>query len=325
MDTCKVSVICTVKNEESSIGELVESLLSQSREPDEIVIVDGGSQDKTVEIVRKWIGIDHRIRLIVEPGSNISRGRNVAISHATYETIACTDAGCRPDRGWLENISRPFMENLEVDVVAGAYMSVGGNLFEKCVVKIFMEKNEVLEKWTEDAFLPSGKSIAFRKSAWNDVGGYPESLEFAEDTYFSMRLKARGHKLRLAQDAIVYWAPRRNLRSLFKQNFNYTKWDVIAGIYLSRRGPLWILACTFLAILTIAMTYFLGLLGLLVVVLLILLYLARFGISMAIAFRKPACFFYGMAIAATLRLSDLLGPVAGGLDKITRDWSSIRQ
>lgn len=318
MDTCKVSVICTVKNEESSIGELVESLLSQSREPDEIVIVDGGSQDNTVEIVRKWIGIDHRIRLIVEPDSNISQGRNIAVRSAKYDVIACTDAGCRPDKNWLENIIRPFVENPAIEVVAGACRSIGKTLFEKCVVDIFLSRNEMYENWTEEGFLPSSRSIAFKKSAWNDVGGYPESLSFAEDTYFSMRLRERGHKLKLAKDALVNWRARGTLRDLFRQNFNYTKWDVIAGIYLSRRGATWILAYTFLAVLTITMTYFLGLLGLLTVVLLILLYIMRFGISMVIAFRKPVSFLYGMAIAATLRLSDLFGAIAGALGKRKR-------
>jgi glycosyltransferase involved in cell wall biosynthesis len=319
MDTCKVSVICTVKNEESCVGELLETLFSQSRKPDEIVIVDGGSQDKTVEIIGKWIEIDHRIRLIIEPGSNISQGRNIAVGIATYDLIVCTDAGCIPDQSWLESIIRPFIENPDVEVVGGTYKSVGKTLFEKCIVDIFLARNEMIENWTEEGFLPSSKSIAFKRSAWNDVGGYPESLDFAEDTFFSMRLRETGHKFKLAKDALVRWPARSTLRGLFRQNFNYTKWDVIAGIYLSRRGAFWILAYTFLVAIAITAIYFLGLLGVLAILILVLLYTMRFGVSMVVAYRKPVSFVYGMAIAATLRLSDLFGAIAGAIGKKKRN------
>jgi hypothetical protein len=57
------------------------------------VIVDGSSQDKAIEIIGKWIEIDQRIRLIIEPGSNTSQGRNIAIRIATYDSIVCTDTG----------------------------------------------------------------------------------------------------------------------------------------------------------------------------------------------------------------------------------------
>lgn len=57
------------------------------------MIVDGSSQDKAIEIIGKWIEIDQRIRLIIEPGSNTSQGRNIAIRIATYDSIVCTDTG----------------------------------------------------------------------------------------------------------------------------------------------------------------------------------------------------------------------------------------
>jgi hypothetical protein len=75
------------------------------------------------------------------------------------------------------------------------------------------------------------------------------------------------------------------------------------------------LAYALLATLTITIIHFLGLLGVLVILLLVLQYTMRFGISMIFAFRRPVSLVYEMAIAATSRLTDLFGAIAGALEK----------
>jgi hypothetical protein len=82
----------------------------------------------------------------------------------------------------------------------------------------------------KEDFLPSSRNIAFKKSVWAEIGGYPESLDYAEDTIFDINLKSKGYKFTVAEDAIVYWDMRTNHKSLFKQFYNYRKWDAIAGI-----------------------------------------------------------------------------------------------
>ena len=78
----KVSLICTLKNEEFSAKVLLDSLLSQSRLPHEIIIVDGGSIDRTVEIINSYIQKGAPIKLIIKGGANIAQGRNIAIKNA---------------------------------------------------------------------------------------------------------------------------------------------------------------------------------------------------------------------------------------------------
>ncbi len=78
----QVSVVATVYNEQKSIGRLLASLAEQTRLPDEVVICDGGSTDETVRLIREWAeaqgGCLGEVKVFVEPGANISRGRNAA-------------------------------------------------------------------------------------------------------------------------------------------------------------------------------------------------------------------------------------------------------
>ena len=89
----KVSVCISVLSEEKSVGKLLESLLNQSKKPNEIIIVDGGSKDKTVEIIKHFQKKDKRIKLVKQRG-NVAKGRNTSIEVAKNEIIAITDAGC---------------------------------------------------------------------------------------------------------------------------------------------------------------------------------------------------------------------------------------
>lgn len=226
MNTYKVSLIFTVKNEEKSIKSLLDSILNQTKMPDEIIIVDGGSTDKTIEIIEKYYDL-LPINLIIKNGVNIAKGRNIAIKNAKYPIIAVTDAGCKLDNYWFEGIIKPFHDDT-VDIVSGKYIGTGGSIFQKVISYLLITD---FNKVNENSFNPSSRSIAFRKSAWKDISGYPEWLDYAEDTYFDKKLRENGKKFYLNKKAIVYWEMRKTFRKLYRQYFNYAKYEAIALNY----------------------------------------------------------------------------------------------
>lgn len=240
-----VAIISTVLNERESIKQLLEAFLRQTRRADEIVIVDGGSTDGTLDVLAEYAGNYPCVKFFIEKGANIAQGRNLGISRATASIIAVTDGGCRPVDNWLEELVRPLLEDAGYGAVSGVRNVENVNDFEFFAGKLSTSGNAVNE---EDRVF-HGRNSAFRKRVWLAVGGYPEWLYTAEDTLFAQRAKALGCKVAVAPDAIISWRPRPNLRKLAKQYYLYGKGtgrigraDLKAVLYHLRNHAIWIMA-----------------------------------------------------------------------------------
>ena len=215
-----ISICITTFNEEATITSLLDSLLSQSKKPDQIIIVDGGSTDKTVEIIRHYQQKDSRIKLLVEKCTR-ARGRNLSIEIAKGDVIAITDAGCIAKHDWLKKISAPFATS-RVDISAGFYTMTGDSSLQKAE-SIFLG---VTPRNFGIKFLPSTRSMAFTKKAWEEIGGFPEGEgNSAEDTDFNYKAVKMGLKYSRVKDAIVEWGMPESLSGFFKKINEYAKWD----------------------------------------------------------------------------------------------------
>jgi glycosyltransferase involved in cell wall biosynthesis len=227
----KVSLITTVFNEENSIELFLDSIFIQTKLPDEIIIVDGGSNDGTIKKIEKYNSLSGKhlpkIKLIVKKG-NRSVGRNEAINRATNEIIAITDAGCILDKNWLNNLIKPFSKG-QIDVVAGYYKGRAKSAFQKSLVPYVL----VMEDKISDAkdFLPATRSMAIRKPVWEKAGRFNEKLSHNEDYAFANKLMAMNTKIVFCKDAIVNWVPRKNLKEAFIMFFRFALGDSEAKIF----------------------------------------------------------------------------------------------
>jgi glycosyltransferase involved in cell wall biosynthesis len=234
----KVSVIVTVKNEGESIWRLLDSLAAQTRPPDEVVIVDGGSSDGTVEVLQSY-GASGRLplRVLVRPGANISAGRNAAIEAAGGEIIASTDAGVRLSSRWLEELLRPFEQDSgdgpPLMGVSGFFLPDPQTVFETAMGATVLP---VVEDIDPQRFLPSSRSIAFRKEAWEAAGRYPEWLDYCEDLIFDFRLRDLYGPFPFVPTALVHFRPRSSLRAFFSQYYRYARGDGRADLWRKRHA-----------------------------------------------------------------------------------------
>ena len=226
-----LSLICTVYNEGESIQHLLDSLARQTCPADEIVIVDGGSTDNTVNILEQY---EQKLPLTIisEPGANISRGRNVAFASTHGDIIAITDAGVRLPNDWLEHITVPFRRKNPPEVVAGFFRADPHTVFEAAMGATVLPLQYEIDP---AHFLPSSRSIAVRRSAFEQVGGYPEWLDYCEDLIFDLRLKANA-QFTFAPDACVAFRPRGSIREFFKQYYLYARGDGKADLWRKRHA-----------------------------------------------------------------------------------------
>ncbi len=198
-----VSLIATAFNEEDSVEGWMDAILGGSVLPAEIVVVDAGSTDATVsrlEAYRERCPVPLKVNK--QSKVNIARGRNLAIEGASYSLIAVTDFGCCPQADWLEKITAPFDLNPQIEVCAGWSRAVNQR-----GIRVEYPGWLTLDKVDPQNFIPSSRSIAFTKKAWEKAGGYPEWLTLTgEDTYFAWELKRFCPHWAFVPSAVVEWS-----------------------------------------------------------------------------------------------------------------------
>jgi glycosyltransferase involved in cell wall biosynthesis len=222
-----VCLTATLLNEAANLPEFLDSLLAQTRRPEQIVLVDGGSQDGSQDIIRQYIRRGAPITLIEKPGANRSVGRNTAVRAASRPIIAMCDAGCRLAPDWLEKIVGP-LERGEVEVVSGHYVPEAKTLMQRAIAAATVPAVSEVNPAT---FLPSSRSVAFLKSAWEKCEGYPEWNSDGEDTIFDLALKKSEARFCFVPEALVYWRQQGSLKALYRQFYRYARSDGQAGLF----------------------------------------------------------------------------------------------
>lgn len=222
------SFVCTVLNEEKTVTDFLRSIAAQSLLPDEIIIVDGGSTDRTVKEIKNFLRthLFPPLTLYVKKG-NRAVCRNYGIKKSKHAYILLSDAGCLLSKTWIEEIIKPFRD-LSVDVVAGYYRGKAGTVFEKSQVPYILTMPDKIDA---DNFLPSTRSMAVRKSIWKLAGMFPEQYSHNEDYVFALTLRRMKARMRFTKRAIVYWIPRTSIRGAFVMFFRFALGDAEAGIF----------------------------------------------------------------------------------------------
>ena len=229
----KTSLVITIFNEEKTIKRLLDSLVNQTKKPDEIIFIDGGSSDRTVAEIensrlRQGFGGQVKLKIFVKTGATIAVGRNFGIREAENEIVVMTDAGCVLHKDWFEKITEPFKDK-EIDVVAGFYQMTGESVFQKCLPCYLGILPERLDPRN---FMPSARSIAFRKKIWEEIGGFNEKLERAgEDTLFNYQAKQLGARFLTVSNALVDWEMPKTWQEAIKKFYIYAKGDGQAGTH----------------------------------------------------------------------------------------------
>jgi glycosyltransferase involved in cell wall biosynthesis len=251
----KISVIVPVRNEEDSIRELLDTLLTQSRPPDEVVITDGGSTDSTSEIISDYIRRGAPVKLIQTTAALPGRGRNLAAAEAKFEWLGFIDAGIRPAKNWLEALASRVEKDNAIDIVYGSWEPIIDSFFKECAAITYIPPPASV-----NGLLLRPRFIAstlMRREAWLAVGGFPESLRSGEDLVFMNRVEGAGFHSVSEPLAVVYWNIKPTLASTFKRFVAYSRSNIRAGLW--RQWQAAIISRYFMLMLLLLPAVFLGL------------------------------------------------------------------
>ena len=225
----KVSVIVPVRDEEDSIRELLDSLVAQTRAPDEIVITDGGSVDATPQIIDDYKKRGLPVNLIRASAALPGRGRNLAAAQARFEWLAFTDGGIRLAKDWLQGLVEKAGEDDSIDIVYGSVEPVTDTFFTECAAIAYVPPPKPQEDViARPRFIASS---LLRREAWAKVKGFPEDLRSAEDLIFMDRLEKAGYRAVFEPKALVYWRLRSTLKTTFKRFLVYSLNNMRAGLF----------------------------------------------------------------------------------------------
>ncbi len=214
----KVALYIPCFNSARTIQACLEAVLHQERLPEQILVVDDGSTDATIEIAKKY-----PVKIIGHPENRgLAAARNTAIRSTDAEFIASLDSDCEPDKGWLACL----IKNINSPATAGA----GGRVEEGNLSSLFdiwrsvhMQQHWGAKKKTNPPFL-FGSNTLFRREALIKAGSYNESYgNNFEDVDISNRLRKSGYNLVYEPRAAAVHLKGDDLFSLLN---NFWRWNL---------------------------------------------------------------------------------------------------
>jgi glycosyltransferase involved in cell wall biosynthesis len=225
LNDLRISLVIPVRDEAATISDLLTSIRAQTLQASEIVFIDGGSVDSTLEVLRGAAQKDSSLRLIEAQNATPGRGRNIGIEAASYDWIALTDAGIWLEPTWMERLAAEVVRDPSANLVFGAYEAQTGTFFQQCAAAAY-----VGSKQQRPGGLMRGPFIAsclLHRNVWRAVGGFPD-LRAAEDLVFIERCQQVA-RIVWAPQAVVRWQLQPTLRATFRRFALYSYHNVLAG------------------------------------------------------------------------------------------------
>jgi glycosyltransferase involved in cell wall biosynthesis len=209
----RLSVIIPTLNEEKMIGQCLESLAESCFPSDrfEIILVDNGSTDHTLEIARSF-SARLRLTILQRPGVNISGLRNLGAAAAKGEVLAFLDADCSIPANWMEKATLHLASG-DAGIIGGDY-EIPQN--SRWVARVWFGV-AYAPKEGEVTFVPSGNML-MKSSTFMQIGGFNEAIKTSEDCELCFRAREAGFSVRLIREiAVTHWSTPQSLLEFYRR------------------------------------------------------------------------------------------------------------
>ena len=194
-----ISIIIPAYNAAETLPACLEALNKQTQPPDEILVVDDGSQDQTIQVAREY-----GVQLLEQPHQGPAAARNLGINQACGDIVLFTDADCEPVPNWVSEMLYPFSDQRVVGV-KGSYRTNQQEAVARLVQCEFEERYDQLGQFETIDFIDTN-AAAFRLNVLKEMGGFDPAFPKAdnEDVDLSYRMARSGCKMMFNRKAIVY-------------------------------------------------------------------------------------------------------------------------
>lgn len=205
-----ISVIVCAHNEEAYITACLGSLLAQTRPPDEVLVINNASSDRTGNRAAAVPGV----RVVDESRKGLVIARERGRRESTGALLVYVDADCRAPLTWLETIERRFDANQSLIALSGNYRFYDWDWVGRALLRAYDftlgPATHVLVKYVlRIGVVFYGGNFAVRRDALDRIGGFDTTIEFhGEDTNLGRRLSRIGN-VDLRYDCYLYTSARR--------------------------------------------------------------------------------------------------------------------
>lgn len=216
----RVSVVIPTYMESRYIGRCLKALRNEG--VDEIIVIDGGSDDDTVEIAERYADVVKSSPSYDSP----AKARNEGIRVARGDVVAFVDADTVVAKGWLLALKEGFSEG--VVGVGGPAHPLEKDEFLEAAYMLSYDLMVRLTIWIGKPHL-MGFNSAFRRDALIKVGGFREDVRVSEDALLSMEISKLG-RIRFVPGMIVYTSARRILKRGLSESLFYLMYNGLSVI-----------------------------------------------------------------------------------------------
>jgi glycosyltransferase involved in cell wall biosynthesis len=227
-----VSLVLPIRNEATHIEGCLQSVLAQDypNECLEIIIADGMSSDGTREIVQRAISERKNIHLINNKQGIVPTGLNAALRKAKGEIIIRVDGHCEIAPNFVTRCVK-YLQQKEADGVGGPIETIGETFWANTIATAMSSPfgvggaafRTVKDK---EMFVDTIAFPAYKRSIIEHAGLFDEELVRNQDDEYNYRLRELGHKILLVPGIRSRYYSRSNLRSLWRQYYQYGYWKV---------------------------------------------------------------------------------------------------
>ena len=203
----QISVIIPVYNRDKLLKRAVESVLKQSYQNFELIVVDDGSDDDIAAVMNKYK--DKRIKLLKTPHSGVSAARNAGVDHAKYDYIAFLDS----DDQWLKTKLEKQVNSLSDNPIYNIcytgekWIRDGKDFKHKKALKKFT--GFVFDKCLEDCFIGCS-TVLLKKNLFYEAGGFDTDLKVCEDYDIWLKISAKYPVLLIEDPLIIKYGGHRD-------------------------------------------------------------------------------------------------------------------